>query len=147
MAVAATIVGCAGTIEDPALFTSNPTENAAAAPSTTASGSGCGDPTVSLFPSSCAAPGCHDSSIPQAGLDLQSPGLPGRLVGKMASGGPGVLIDPGGDPDKSVLYLKLTSMPPYGLQMPEIGQKLDDAEMACMRAWVSSSATGGGSDP
>jgi hypothetical protein len=146
LAIAASLVGCAGTIEDPALFTSNSADPTGAPPPTATTSSGCGDPTTSIFPASCAASACHGSSSPQAGLDLASPGLPGRLVGKMASGGPGFLIDPSGDPDKSILYSKLTATPPYGLQMPMVGPKLDDTEMACMRAWISSSVGGAGID-
>jgi mono/diheme cytochrome c family protein len=51
------------------------------------------------------------------------------------------LIDPGGNPDASVLYLKLTPMPPFGLQMPEIGNKLDEAQLACVAAWIMAAAS------
>ena len=75
-----------------------------------------------------------------AGLDLVSPNLYARLVGKPATGGPGVIIDPGGDPKKSVLYLKLGPNPPFGSQMPLTGPKLDDSTIECVAEWISMGA-------
>jgi hypothetical protein len=74
-------------------------------------------------------------------LDLESPDPYGRLVGQMAHGGPGVIIDPRGDPQKSILYLKLEPFPPFGSQMPLAGAKLDDASLACVASWISGHAT------
>jgi hypothetical protein len=66
-----------------------------------------------------------------------------RLVGKAAVGGSGMLIDPGGSPDKSVLYLKLTPNPPFGAQMPFVGNKLDTTTIGCVAAWIETLADGG----
>ena len=60
-----------------------------------------------------------------------------------ASGGPGNLIDPSGDPSRSVLYEVLGSSPPFGAQMPLTGTKLDTAQLACVAAWISSGGKGG----
>jgi hypothetical protein len=137
------IVACAGTLTDPERFavdgSSSPQGGAAA----------CGDVTVALFHPRCALSGCHGATDKTAGLDLESPDPHGRLVGKPAMGGPGVLIDPGRDPQKSVLYLKLTPSPPFGAQMPQTGLKLDGESLDCVAQWISGEpapALDGGSD-
>jgi hypothetical protein len=76
-----------------------------------------------------------------------SPNVYARLVGKNASGGPGVLIDPGHDPEKSVLYLKLTPTPPFGSQMPLTGAKLDATTLACVSTWIASGGSIDGGAP
>jgi len=70
-----------------------------------------------------------------------------RLAGKAATGGPGVLVDPGGDPSKSVLYLKLTSSPPFGSQMPLTGTKLDATTLACVATWIATRGSIDGGAP
>jgi hypothetical protein len=72
-------------------------------------------------------------------MDLESPDVVSRLVGVKATEGSGLLIDPS-DPMASVLYTKLTTVPPFGSRMPLGGKTLDDSTMACVLAWVSESA-------
>ena len=84
-----------------------------------------------IFAKSCATSQCHDSKNPAGGLDLQSPGVEGRLLA-LASAGCSeatVRVAPG-DPDHSLLYLKVSSDTPAcgGLRMPQ-GGKLSDAEI------------------
>jgi hypothetical protein len=93
----------------------------------------------SVFSSTCAIAGCHTSQASMGHLDLEAANPFARLVGKMASGG-GVLIDSGGDPGKSVLYLKLKSPPPYGAQMPLNAPKLSDETVACIAGWITEQA-------
>jgi hypothetical protein len=71
------------------------------------------------------------------GLDLEAPNPFARLVGQKATGGNGVIIDSGGDPNQSVLYLKLKSPPPFGAQMPLNSPKLDDQTVACVGDWIT----------
>jgi hypothetical protein len=123
------LTACPGTIDDPAAF-----ELEAGADG----GTNCADVPVAVFEPRCGSSGCHGASTPAAQLDLVSPDLYSRLVGKNASTGPGVLIDPGHSPEKSVLYLKLTSMPPFGSQMPFTGAKLDATALACVSNWITS---------
>jgi hypothetical protein len=85
----------------------------------------------------CAIAGCHSAKNAMANLDLESPDLLRRLTGQMAQGGPGVIIDPGGDPNKSILYLKLKPDPPFLAQMPFAAPKLDDGSIACIGSWIS----------
>jgi hypothetical protein len=72
-------------------------------------------------------------------LDLQSPDVLSRLVGVKTTEGTGLLIDPA-DPKMSVLYTKLTSVPPFGSRMPLASTPLTDTMLACVLAWVSDGA-------
>jgi hypothetical protein len=139
----AVAVGCAGTLEDPGRFLG---EDGGAGPgmgTSAESGPSCGDLASTVFKPRCALGGCHSTASMSQGLDLESPDVLGRLEGKPARGGPGVLIDPGGDPSRSVLYLKLTPDPPFGTQMPAVGAKLDDPTMACVASWIETAGDGG----
>jgi hypothetical protein len=140
--LAGSTLSCAGTLEDPERFAigGSPTLPAAVDGSSSVqrgSDPACEATVVALFPARCAAAGCHSAMDKTAGLDLQSPDVRARLTGAAATGGPGILLDPGGDPEKSILYLKLTPMPPFGAQMPLTGAKLDETALACVAQWIS----------
>jgi hypothetical protein len=128
--------GCAGSLEDPEMFTTQadagtPVEaSAEAAPAPT-----CPD-VPTLFAKSCGTTGCHDATTKAEALDLVSAGLPSRLVGVPSVEGVGLLIDPA-TPSKSVLYTKLLSSPPFGARMPT-GGALDTATTQCVLAWITS---------
>ena len=95
---------------------------------------GC-DPVKTFFIPTCATGLCHGSVIQQASLDLESPGMPQRLINQPGFGGPGVIIDPA-DPDKSLLYTKLSPLPPFNFQMPLGLDPLTPAEVSCLRSWI-----------
>jgi hypothetical protein len=84
----------------------------------------------------CAGSACHSPPNPQEGLDLVSPDVGARLVDHFANGCAGNLADPT-DPEGSVLYLKLGEMPPCGDRMPKDGTPLSDADMTCIRRWIT----------
>jgi hypothetical protein len=139
--VALSLGGCAGTLEDTDRFRDGgaPSEagveggsssNDAAPPN-----ANCGNVEDSVMHTSCASAGCHAATGSQGSLDLASPDILGRLAGKPATGGSGVLVTRG-DPNASVLYTKLTAMPPFGSRMP-LGAPLDDATLACVRDWIA----------
>ncbi len=115
------LAGCPGSLEDPGRFADQ-------------FGGGCPD-VPALLQSACASAGCHSASDAVGSLDLASPMVFGRLSGKMAAGGAGLLIDPD-EPDASVLYAKLTAAPPFGSRMPLSAEALDDATAACVLAWI-----------
>ena len=96
-----------------------------------------------LLGQTCTASGCHNASSKAQGLDLQSPDLASRLVGAPATEGPGLLIDPS-TPSNSILYEKLTAMPPFGARMPLGGAPLDSATLACVLAWITQEASSAG---
>ena len=128
------LASCAGSLDDPGRFgyLDGGDDGGGVVPTGDA---GC-DPVPTVFVPSCATSACHSAQTQQANLDLQSPGLPQRLVEKRASGGPGYLID-SQDPGKSVLYLKVTSSPPFNFQMPLGAPPLSSDEVACILTWVS----------
>jgi hypothetical protein len=137
-------VSCAGTLTDPERFEldGGSTSSLVGAEDGQA-GTGCEDVETMLLPTRCALSGCHSAKDMSAGLNLESPAVRARLTGRAATGGPGVLVDPGGDPQKSVLYLKLTPNPPFGSQMPLAGTKLGGSDLACVAAWIASPAAPG----
>src|SRR5258708_3565347 len=115
VAICLALLGCAGSLDHPERFAylgAGPD----AGPSGTSSNGGC-DPVTVISPPSCAPSACHSAQSQQANLDLESPGLPKRLVNKPAHGGPGYLID-AKTPAQSVLYEKVTDNPPFQFQMP-----------------------------
>jgi hypothetical protein len=128
------LAGCPGTLNDPAAFEVE-------------ASSSCDDVPDVVFTPRCALSGCHTASMSAGSLDLASPDVYARLVGQPATGGPGVLIDPGGDPANSVLYLKLTPSPPFGSQMPLTGTKLDATTLACVANWITTRGSIDGSAP
>ena len=131
-AVALAVASCAGALDDPGRFAY--LAGGSDAGPASASDAGC-DAVSRVFVPSCATSACHSAQTQQANLDLESPGLPRRLVQKPASGGPGFLID-AQSPDRSVLYLKVTSTPPFNFQMPLGAPPLPPDQVACLKAWV-----------
>lgn len=128
------LASCAGSLADPERFAY--LDGGDDGGGVVSGGDGGCDPVATIFVPSCATGACHTAQTQQANLDLQSPGLPQRLVEKPASGGPGFLID-SLDPSKSVLYLKVTSSPPFNFQMPLGAPPLSSDEVACIRTWVA----------
>jgi hypothetical protein len=101
---------------------------------------GC-NPVTLFFGPTCATGLCHSADIQQANLDLSSPGMPGRLVGKASNGYPGLLLIDPANPDNSLMYTKTTANPPgNGFQMPLALDPLTDVESACLLEWVRNAA-------
>ncbi len=98
----------------------------------------CPDIPSTVFAATCSGAGCHGATSPANGLDLASPNVGARLIGKASSMG-GALLDPA-FPSRSVLYTKLAASPPFGARMPLGSAPLDDAALACVSAWVASLA-------
>jgi hypothetical protein len=137
-AVCLALLGCAGSLDHPERF-ANLGQGPDAGPVNPPPDGGC-DPLVSIFPVSCSTSSCHSAQSQQGTLDLESAGLPNRLVGKPAHGGPGLLIDRQ-NPSQSVLLLKVSANPPFQFQMPLGAPPLSPAEMACLQAWVQAAVT------
>ena len=127
------LAGCAGSLKDPQRFAYLGQSDGGSAP-VESDDAGC-DPVTDIFPPSCTTSACHSAQSQQGNLDLQSAGLPKRLVGKQAHGGPGLLIDPA-HPDQSVILTKVSDNPPFQFQMPLGGAPLSPDELACLTAWV-----------
>jgi hypothetical protein len=92
-----------------------------------------------ILAESCGTSDCHDASAQaQAGLDLLSPNVEGRVVDVNATGlgcGNEILVVPG-DPDSSYLLQKILNVPGIcGLPMPVVGL-LSAAETETIRQWI-----------
>jgi len=154
LGAAISVVGCAGDL--PAAFTDNSSSGGG---SGSGSGSGsssgistmCADVPKVTFPTKCGMQaGCHTVNPTPVvyGLDLVSPNVASRLVGVKSGEAslPAAMVPPGtllidpANPMKSAIYTKVTSSPPYGLQMPFIPPYLDDATKACLLKWVMDTA-------
>lgn len=128
------LLGCAGPLDHPERFAYLGSPQDAGDGTVASSDGGC-DPVTDIFPPNCTTGACHSAQSQQANLDLESPGLPQRLVNKAAHGGPGLLIDKS-NPGQSVLYLKLTDTPPFQFQMPLGSPPLSPDELSCVQAWI-----------
>lgn len=127
-----TVSGCPGTIDDIDRFK-------------TTAGSAC-DVEGTLFPTKCTDALCHNATDLIADLDLESPGLPSRVVGQASSPDeecPGeLLVDPA-NPEASLLYAKLVDPPPCGSPMPFTGDPLTEEEVQCVLTWIEGLGAGG----
>ncbi len=135
-AICLALMGCAGSLDRPERFQN--LSGPDAGPPVSGSDGGC-DPVIVMFPLSCSTGACHSAQSQQGNLDLESPGLPQRLVGKPAHGGPGLVIDKA-SPDQSVMLLKVSNNPPFQFQMPLGAPPLTTDEMACLQGWVEAAA-------
>ena len=135
-AICIALPGCAGSLDHPERFANLGTPDAG--PVNPSSDGGC-DPVTDIFPLSCSTSACHSAQSQQGNLDLESSGLPKRLVDRSAHGGPGLLID-SKNPPQSVMVLKVTDTPPFQFQMPLGAPPLSPEELACLQAWVQAAA-------
>jgi hypothetical protein len=127
-------IGCAGALSDPQRFAYLDGGGGDGGPLSQGDG-GC-DPAPTVFIPSCATGACHSAQAQQGNLDLQSTGMPARLVGKRASGGPGYIIDHQ-QPLQSVILTKVSANPPFNFQMPLGAPPLAADEVACIQMWVT----------
>lgn len=89
-----------------------------------------------IFTASCT-PGCHSGSSPNGGLDLSAGASHDQLVGVAALNYPGRTRVIAGDPDDSLLYLKLIGDPDVGNQMPlNPAFALDEEQIDTVRQWI-----------
>ena len=100
----------------------------------------------------CSIAGCHFMTAPAGDLDLFSPGVISRLIGRMpnptsatsactASTMP--YLTAGSNPATGLLLDKLKMMPTCGLAMPYPGLTLLPAnEIACIQEWSNAVTTG-----
>ena len=92
---------------------------------------------------------CHATGGGSANLDLQSPNIGARLVGKM--GGPAttgglcstmVLLNAGSNPATGVFMDKITmATPPCGSLMPFGGPMLPQDQITCLQNWATGLTT------
>jgi hypothetical protein len=105
---------------------------------------------AALMVNKCAQPGCHSTSTPQAGLDLASAGVAGRLLGKPSNATANPVcasntmpyLLAGSDPATGFLFDKLQAQPSCGTPMPQIPGPLGQTDMDCMNDWATAVTTG-----
>jgi hypothetical protein len=97
----------------------------------------CIDVPRTIFAENCIGGFCHHARPGQARmLDLMSPCVADRLIGKLSTCEGLLLIDPS-KPDQSFLLDKLQNeMPTCGASMPD-GWHLPPEQVACVTAWVN----------
>ena len=98
-----------------------------------------------LSPAGCAAAFCHGIDAPAGGLSLSSRERAHEaLVGVPAMGVAcverGFLRVAPGEPDASLLLMKLAKRPPCGMAMPAPEALLSDSHIAAIRRWIEAGA-------
>ena len=89
-----------------------------------------------IFDANCIL--CHGAGG-NGGLDLRAPGSRGNLVGAASATYTGVRVQPG-EPDDSILYLKLSGAAGVGDRMPPTGA-LPAPTLELVRRWIAEGAT------
>jgi hypothetical protein len=93
-----------------------------------------------VFTPSCAFVFCHggtDDFLSMATQSVAYEAMVGAISHGPECGSTGLTIVQPGDPDASLLYLKVTS-PPCGNKMPAMyGLVLDDRELAQIKQWIT----------
>jgi len=127
--MALALAGCVGELEDPDRFGPLPV---------------CREDidVEQLFRTRCGSAVCHGGgSAPAADLDLVSPDVAERLVGKPSTECEGQLRISPDIPEQSFLLAKLVDPPAgCGSRMPLVGF-LTEAEIACVWVWIQEVAT------
>lgn len=108
--------------------------DAATTSASSGGGTGCAE-AQALVMAKCATAGCHDGQANLGGLDL-STGWETRVAGQASDcGGEATVVVPG-DPDASLMYLKVTDAPPCDSRMP-LGPALSADEMKCLYDYIA----------
>ncbi|WP_438043595.1 hypothetical protein [Sorangium sp. So ce128] len=108
--------------------------DAATTSASSGGGAGCAE-AQALVMAKCATAGCHDGQANLGGLDLTT-GWETRVAGQASDcGGEATVVVPG-DPDASLMYLKVTDAPPCDNRMP-LGPTLSADEMKCLYDYIA----------
>lgn len=148
LAVGLWAAGCAGSI-DPSLLTGSGGSGGPGTAGTTGTAPCDAFGMILGNAAKCATAGaCHGPTGTQ-GVDLMTPGVVARLVGKMsttatcgASGMPFLVA--GSNPPTGLLLTKLDAAPPCGAKMPfaDIGGVLSASDLACINDWALAATQG-----
>jgi outer membrane protein assembly factor BamB len=99
-----------------------------------------------LLSKRCAGPVCHSGNSTGGSLNVMgtdASAAHAALIGRPASGSEcsssGLPLVTAGQPDKSLLYLKVAGMPPCGSRMPPTGA-LPQADVDRLRTWIANGA-------
>jgi hypothetical protein len=98
---------------------------------------------AAIFGASCEGNTCHNAKDHNYDLDLQSSGVAARLVNQPSLEIDGLfLIDPNNWMQSYILLKVEDAMPPAGVQMPQMGNKLTSTQIGCLQQWVEAEAAG-----
>ncbi|WP_437717903.1 hypothetical protein WMF45_16700 [Sorangium sp. So ce448] len=108
--------------------------DAATTSASSGGGAGCAE-AQALVMAKCATAGCHDGQANLGGLNLTA-GWETRVAGQASDcGGEATVVVPG-DPDASLMYLKVTDAPPCDNRMP-LGPTLNADEIKCLYDYIA----------
>jgi archaellum component FlaG (FlaF/FlaG flagellin family) len=89
----------------------------------------------------CAQAGCHNSSSPQAGQNLEAASAYANIVNVASTEKPSLKRVQPGDGDNSYLYLKIKGDPSItGSRMPLAGGPLADSDIDKIELWIDQGA-------
>lgn len=91
---------------------------------------------ANIFTPKCVNAGCHPGGA--APMSLRSDVAYNNLVNKASIYGP-LRVAPG-DPENSMLYIKVKGDSKYGSRMPVGGQMLSTEEISAIRDWIQKGA-------
>jgi hypothetical protein len=131
----ALLSGCAGELVNPERF-----GDGGILPQADGGGNTCppGRTGEVVLQNSCIT-GCHTTAAKLGGLDLEAPGLPGRLFTTTSTCGSRLMADKA-NPADSYLLEKLADSPACGSRMPFNGAALSASDVACLRDWLEAGA-------
>jgi hypothetical protein len=93
----------------------------------------------------CATSGCHDRATRSEMLDLESPNLASRLLGVTSPRCAGrVLVDPASPASGYFMEKLAAASPRCGERMPLGSPPLTPSEITCVRQWLATLGTDGG---
>ncbi len=131
--IAAGLWACSGTLEDTAPFL----VDGGAKPTTGDAAAACNAERDILMSQKCAL--CHSAAGKSGGIDLATPGIFDRLAAQTATGVncTGPIVDKA-KPADSLMMKKVRGLQGQcGSPMPLGFDKLSDAEIDCLSAWMS----------
>ena len=137
--VGASLLGCPGHIDDPSAFL-GPTGDASIVTCTL----GVGNVESQIIRGRCATAGCHERATRAGDLDLETTPLAARLVNAPSPHCSGRVLVSSSAPASSYLLEKLGASPRCGARMPLDTPPLSPAEVVCVRAWIDTLLTDGG---
>lgn len=135
-AMTAPMFGCPGELDDEARFRTDGGTTPAA----------CTDAPGVVFMPLCATSGCHNKvdSPSSGGLDLETPDIIGRTKNAPSKGSMMVLLIDSANPEKSSIYSKLKSPPPFGARMPLGAAQIPADKIECVLNWIKKESAGSG---
>ncbi len=134
LCLSALLLACPGSLENPERFLDGGGGGGGGD-----GGSSCGDVEADILKPKCGIAGCHAAMTKQSGLDLETMGIAARVVGKTTDpAGPCV-----GQSLPTVFDSKIKSTSSCGTTMRAFATTFNNADQACVHAWLREITDGG----